>query len=101
MTIEDFPVSYDELEPYYDRFEKLCGVSGRAGNLRGLIVPGGNVFEGPRPSQYPNKPLVQSMARSLLGPASKNLGYHPFPGPPTNHSAVFPNPKALRHGTCD
>ena len=23
MTIQDFPVSYDELEPYYDRFEKL------------------------------------------------------------------------------
>jgi len=53
MTIEDFPVSYDELEPYYDRFEKLCGVSGRAGNLRGRIVPGGNVFEGPRQSEYP------------------------------------------------
>src|SRR5215471_1516670 len=25
MPIEDFPVSYDELEPYYDHFEKLCG----------------------------------------------------------------------------
>src|SRR6185437_2535027 len=35
MTIEDFPVSYDELEPFYDKFEKLCGVSGKAGNLRG------------------------------------------------------------------
>ena len=23
MTIQDFPVSYDELEPYYDRFERL------------------------------------------------------------------------------
>src|SRR5215472_16606450 len=30
MTIEDFPISYDELEPYYDRFEKLLGVSGKA-----------------------------------------------------------------------
>src|ERR1700709_555652 len=35
MTIQDWPVSYDELEPYYDRFEKLCGTSGKAGNLRG------------------------------------------------------------------
>src|SRR6478735_5162495 len=25
MTIQDFPVSYDELEPYYDHFEKICG----------------------------------------------------------------------------
>ena len=38
MTIEDFPVSYDELEPYYDRFEKLLGVSGKAGNLRGQKI---------------------------------------------------------------
>ena len=87
MTIEDFPVSYDELEPYYDRFEKLCGVSGRAGNLRGQIIPGGNVFEGPRQSEYPNKPLVQSMAGSLMEAAAKNLGYHPFPGPASNASA--------------
>ena len=35
MTIQDWPVSYDELEPYYDRFEKLCGTSGKAGNIRG------------------------------------------------------------------
>ena len=35
MTIQDWPVSYDELEPHYDRFDKLCGVSGKAGNLQG------------------------------------------------------------------
>ena len=36
MTIQDWPVSYDELEPYYDRFEKLCGTSGKAGNIHGV-----------------------------------------------------------------
>ena len=35
MTIQDWPVSYDEMEPFYDRFDKICGVSGKAGNLRG------------------------------------------------------------------
>ena len=35
MTIQDWPLSYDELEPYYDRFEKLCGTSGKAGNIKG------------------------------------------------------------------
>jgi gluconate 2-dehydrogenase alpha chain len=101
MTIEDFPVSYDELEPYYDRFEKLCGVSGRAGNLRGQIIPGGNVFEGPRQSEYPNKPLVQSMAGSLMEAAAKSLGYHPFPGPASNASAVYTNPEGLTLGACE
>jgi gluconate 2-dehydrogenase alpha chain len=31
MTIQDWPVTYDELEPYYERYEKLCGASGQAG----------------------------------------------------------------------
>ncbi len=33
--IQDWPVTYEELEPYYDRFEYLCGISGKAGNLKG------------------------------------------------------------------
>ena len=67
MTIEDLPVSYDELEPYYDQFEKLCGISGKAGNLRGKIIDGGNVFEGPRQNEYPNPPLARSMAGTHHG----------------------------------
>ncbi len=35
MTIQDWGVTYDDLEPHYDRFEKLCGMSGKAGNLSG------------------------------------------------------------------
>ena len=46
MTIQDWAMTYDELEPYYDKFDKLCGVSGKAGNLRGQKIAGGNVFEG-------------------------------------------------------
>lgn len=35
MTIQDWPVNYDQLEPFYDRFEYVCGVSGKAGNIKG------------------------------------------------------------------
>ena len=77
MTITDWPVTYDELEPHYDRFDKLCGVSGKAGNLRGQIVEGGNVFEGPRSDEYPNKPLKSSAGGLLMAEAAKSLGYHP------------------------
>ena len=62
-----FPVSYAELEPYYDRFEKLLGVSGKAGNLRGQKIDGGNVFEGPRADEYPNPPLAQRHGRRHHG----------------------------------
>jgi choline dehydrogenase-like flavoprotein len=34
MTIQDWGVTYDELEPHYDAFEYLSGTSGTAGNLR-------------------------------------------------------------------
>jgi|SRR5579859_1714821 len=46
MTIQDWGVSYDELEPHYDKFEYLCGTSGTAGNIKGENKSGGNPFEG-------------------------------------------------------
>jgi gluconate 2-dehydrogenase alpha chain len=101
MTIEDYPVSYDELEPYYDRFEKLCGISGKAGNLRGQKIDGGNVFEGPRQNEYPNKPLMQPMAGLLMETACKSLGFHPFPAPAANSSDVYTNPEGLTLGACE
>ena len=100
MTIEDFPVGYDELEPHYDRFEKLCGISGKAGNLRGQKIAGGNVFEGPRQNEYPNKPLFQSLAGSLFEQGAKSLGYNPFPGPAANASEPYLNPEGVQLGAC-
>jgi gluconate 2-dehydrogenase alpha chain len=37
MTIQDWGITYAELEPYYDHFEKIAAVSGVAGNLNGQI----------------------------------------------------------------
>jgi gluconate 2-dehydrogenase alpha chain len=101
MTVEDFPVSYDELEPYYDKFEKLCGVSGKAGNLRGKIIDGGNVFEGPRQNEYPNPPLARSMAGTIMDEASRSLGYHPFSAPSSNASEVYTNFEGQTLGACE
>ena len=44
MTIQDWGVTYADLEPHYDRFEYLCGTCGTAGNLQGKIQAGGNPF---------------------------------------------------------
>jgi len=101
MTIEDFPVSYDELEPFYDKFEKLCGVSGKAGNLRGTKIDGGNVFEGPRQNEYPNPPLTRSMAGDIMDKAARSLGYHPFPCPSSNASEPYTNPEGMTLGACE
>jgi gluconate 2-dehydrogenase alpha chain len=100
MPIADFGVSYAELEPYYDRFEKLCGVSGQAGNLRGQLIEGGNIFEGPRSDNYPNRPLHKTVTGELFEAAAKQLGYHPFPAPASNASAPYTNPEGLTLGAC-
>src|SRR6516164_117984 len=47
-SVIDWPLSYADLEPYYDRAEYDLGVAGRAGNLNGRKVDGGNVFEAVR-----------------------------------------------------
>ena len=101
MTIQDWPVSYDELEPHYDRFEKLCGVSGQAGNLQGKLISGGNPFEGPRSEHYPNKPIKTAVAPAMFGAAAASLGYHPFPTPTATSSAPYVNPEGITLGGCE
>jgi gluconate 2-dehydrogenase alpha chain len=100
MTIQDWGVTYEDLEPYYDRFEKLCGTSGKAGNLRGQIVSGGNPFEGARSDEYPNKPLIMSQAGLIFTKAAQSLGYHPFPTPSSNVSTPYTNPEGMTLGQC-
>ena len=48
LSVQDFPLSYGDLEPYYWKVEQMLGISGKAGNIRGNIVEGGNPFQGPR-----------------------------------------------------
>jgi gluconate 2-dehydrogenase alpha chain len=100
MTIRDWAMTYEELEPYYDRFDKLCGVSGKAGNLRGQKVPGGNVFEGARSSEYPNPPLKMTESALMFEKAAKELGYNPFPQPISNSSRPYTNIEGLTLGGC-
>ena len=35
MKLQDWGVTYEELEPHFDRFEYVCGTSGKAGNIQG------------------------------------------------------------------
>jgi gluconate 2-dehydrogenase alpha chain len=77
--IQDWPLSYEELEPYYDRFEYDTGVSGLAGNLNGVRAEGGDPFEGPRSRPYPLPPLESTNTARLFRDAAQGLGLNPFP----------------------
>ena len=86
MTIQDWGITYAELEPYYDKFEYTAAVSGKAGNIKGQIQRGGNPFEAPRARDYPLPPLTPILASEMFTKAAENNGYHPFPRPSANAS---------------
>ncbi|HSV02882.1 MAG TPA: GMC family oxidoreductase, partial [Phenylobacterium sp.] len=100
MTIQDWGVTYQELEPHYDTFEYICGASGKAGNLKGQIQPGGNPFEGPRSREYPNPPLAMTYPPTLFAEAAAGLGHKPFPHPAANMSRPYTNPLGVQLGAC-
>ncbi|MHC1479377.1 GMC family oxidoreductase [Frateuria aurantia] len=101
MSIQDFPVTSEELEPYLDRFEKVCGVSGQAGNLNGQRIEGGNPFEEVRKNNYPLPPLKSVYGDMVFQRAAREAGFHPFHIPAANASAPYTNPYGVRLGPCN
>jgi gluconate 2-dehydrogenase alpha chain len=100
MTIQDWGITYAELEPYYDKFEKTAGVSGKAGNLNGQTQAGGNPFEGSRKNEYPLPPLKTILSAKIFQDVASNQGYHPFPRPSANASEAYTNPDGAHFGAC-
>jgi gluconate 2-dehydrogenase alpha chain len=100
LAVADWGVTYDQLEPHYWYAEQMLGVSGKAGNLRGKTMQGGNPFEGVRKNEYPTPPLKSSYLGSLFEQASKKLGYHPFPCPASNLSETYKNPDGVVRPAC-
>ena len=100
MTVQDWGITYTELEPYYDKFEHTAAVSGKAGNINGQFQPGGNPFEAPRAREYPLPPLTPILASEMFTQAAKNNGYHPFPRPSANASRAYTNPDGSKFGAC-
>src|SRR5438034_5779671 len=80
-SLAAWPWTYDDLEAHYDRAEYELGVSGKAGNLQGRKIDGGNPFEAPRRREYPLPPLFVDQAGQLFEGAARKLGYHPFSTP--------------------
>jgi gluconate 2-dehydrogenase alpha chain len=98
--IQDWPVTYDEMEKYYDAVDYDIGVSGKAGNLNGEQIEGGNVFEGPRAREYPLKPLPTSIPADLFAKTATEMGYHPFPQPAAILTDVYKGLGGNDRGAC-
>ncbi len=79
-SLEDWPISYQDLEPYYERAEWEIGVSGKMG---------ANHFEAPRKKGYPMPALPFNKEAGILFPAARRLGWHPFPIPMAINSIPY------------
>ncbi|WP_309570902.1 GMC family oxidoreductase, partial [Deinococcus sp.] len=71
-ALADWPITYEDLEPDYDRAEWELGVSGD---------PAGNVCAGPRQRGYPMPPLPPSGNVRALEVGARALGLHTSPVP--------------------
>jgi choline dehydrogenase-like flavoprotein len=79
-TLEDWPISYEDLEPYYERAEWEIGVSGDDSN---------NIFRAPRKRPLPMPPLSPNREYEILKPAAQRLGLHPFDIPMLRNSVPY------------
>ena len=88
--LEDWPITYRDLEPYYTKAEWELGVSGEPGP-----------FDPPRTRPYPLPPLPVKSSGVLFERGARALGLHPQPAPLAILSQPFHGRPACQHcGYC-
>ncbi|MBI3098873.1 MAG: GMC family oxidoreductase [Planctomycetes bacterium] len=69
IPLDDWPYTYDDLEPYYVQAEEAIGVSGDAAE---------NPFDPPRSRPYPLPPISTHPFGGAIDEAGRRIGVHPF-----------------------
>ncbi len=89
-----WPISYEELEPYYGEAEHIYEVHGAHG-----VDP----TEGPSSSEYPHPPVSHEPRIQQLADDLAAAGYHPFHAPCgiMLDEANRPYSRCIRCATCD
>lgn len=86
----DWPVRYEELEPYYSKVEWEIGVSGAPGP-----------FDPPRSRPFPLPPMPVKSSGVLFERGATKLGLHPQPAPVAILSRAYKGRPACTHcGFC-
>ncbi|MEX2528228.1 MAG: GMC family oxidoreductase [Gemmatimonadota bacterium] len=86
----DWPLTYDELEPYYSRVDWEVGVSGAPGP-----------FDPPRSRPYPMPPLPVKSSGVLFERGARAMGWNPQPAPMAIASEAFDGrPPCMHCGYC-
>ncbi len=87
-----WPLSYDDVEPYYNKSEQLLGVHGVAGE---------DPCEPPRSQDYPFGPIQFSAPAQRLWDGAQKVGYRPFRIPLAINFSNADRPLCIRCITCD
>lgn len=90
----DWPIRYDELEPYYTQAEKLYNVHGQRGD---------DPTDPPASAPYPFPPISHEPRIQELADGLKRAGYHPSFAPTgiLLDEANAPGSRCIRCDTCD
>jgi choline dehydrogenase-like flavoprotein len=89
-ALADWPITYEELEPYYTKAEWELGVSGEPGP-----------FDPPRSKPYPMPSLPIKSSGVLFDKGAAALGYHSQPTPLAINSRYYNGRPACQHcGFC-
>jgi choline dehydrogenase-like flavoprotein len=92
-TIEDWPISYEDLEPFYEKAEWEICVAGDDSK---------NPFAPPRKKLQPMPPFVHNKSATLLNDAALRLGLHPFSIPALRNSIPYGGrPACIRMRNCN
>lgn len=78
-TLADWPVTYDDLEPYYTELEYLIGVAGDERSSPSLR----------RSKPYPLPPLRPFRMAEAFRTATEAMGLHPYPTPVAVNSEPY------------
>ncbi len=91
-NLADWPITYDELEPFYEKVEYEIGVSGDDTNM--FPRP-------PRKNKYPMPGFSYNREANILEAAANRLGLNPFPIPMLRNSVPYNGrPACYRFRTC-
>jgi gluconate 2-dehydrogenase alpha chain len=91
-SFADWPLTYDELEPFYTEIEETVGVQGEDGS---------DPFAPPRSRPYVMPPGVPMYTALLAAEGASKLGYHPFPYPTAVNSRPYRDrPPCVDCGFC-
>lgn len=94
--VADWPISYDDLEPFYDEVEHHVGVQGDRAKM-----PERTLRQSPRRRDFVMGPNPIGYAASLLGQGAELLGYQPYPFPAAVNSRTFQGrPACTSCGLC-